>query len=166
MKQEKKAVCTIAMIVINITIFLVLSFQGMTEDGIFMFHHGAMYVPSMLEEGEYYRLFTSMFLHFGFEHLMNNMFILGVIGWNLELEIGKWKYLAVYRNRGRIGNISSRGLAFMVLCSLYLGFTSKGVDNSAHIGGVISGILLAAILYHKKKYPNGRDSQLKEEAKL
>lgn len=51
MKQEKKAVCTIAMIVINITIFLVLSFQGMTEDGIFMFHHGAMYVPSMLEEG-------------------------------------------------------------------------------------------------------------------
>lgn len=209
MKQEKKAVCTIAMIVINITIFLVLSFQGMTEDGIFMFHHGAMYVPSVLEEGEYYRLFTSMFLHFGFEHLMNNMFILGVIGWNLELEIGKWKYLAVYllsglmgnllsawmdiqtgeyaisagasgaifgvigalfyvalRNRGRIGNISSRGLAFMVLCSLYLGFTSKGVDNSAHIGGVISGILLAAILYHKKKYPNGRDSQLKEEAKL
>ena len=167
MKQEKKAVCTIAMIVINITIFLVLSFQGMTEDGIFMFHHGAMYVPSMLEDGEYYRLFTSMFLHFGFEHLMNNMFILGVIGWNLELEIGKWKYLAVYllsglmgnllsawmdiqtgeyaisagasgaifgvigalfyvalRNRGRIGNISSRGLAFMVLCSLYLGFTS------------------------------------------
>ena len=97
MKQEKKAVCTIAMIVINITIFLVLSFQGMTEDGIFMFHHGAMYVPSMLEEGEYYRLFTSMFLHFGFEHLMNNMFILGVIGWNLELEIGKWKYLAVCR---------------------------------------------------------------------
>ena len=63
MKQEKKAVCTIAMIVINITIFLVLSFQGMTEDGIFMFHHGAMYVPSMLEDGEYYRLFTSMFLH-------------------------------------------------------------------------------------------------------
>lgn len=54
----------------------------------------------------------------------------------------------------------------MVLCSLYLGFTSKGVDNSTHIGGVISGILLAAILYHKKKYPNGRDSQLKEEAKL
>ena len=53
-----------------------------------------------------------------------------------------------------------------VLCSLYLGFTSKGVDNSAHIGGVISVILLAAILYHKKKYPNGRDSQLKEEAKL
>ena len=67
MKQEKKAVCTIAMIVINITIFLVLSFQGMTEDGIFMFHHGAMYVPSMLEDGEYYRLFTSMFLHFGFD---------------------------------------------------------------------------------------------------
>ena len=61
---------------------------------------------------------------------------------------------------------AAEDLHFMVLCSLYLGFTSKGVDNSAHIGGVISGILLAAILYHKKKYPNGRDSQLKEEAKL
>ena len=73
----------------------------------FMFHHGAMYVPSMLEDGEYYRLFTSMFLHFGFEHLMNNMFILGVIGWNLELEIGKWKYLAVYLLSGLMGNLLS-----------------------------------------------------------
>lgn len=206
MKQEKKAVCTIAIIVINISIFLVLSFQGMTEDGIFMFHHGAMYVPSVLEDGEYYRLFTSMFLHFGFEHLMNNMFMLGVIGWNLELEIGKWKYMVIYllsglmgnilsawmdiqtgeyaisvgasgaifgvvgalfyvalRNRGRIGKISSRGLAFMVLCSLYLGFTSTGVDNSAHIGGVISGILLAAILYHKKKNPDDSHDHFKVE---
>ena len=62
---------------------------------------------SMLEDGEYYRLFTSMFLHFGFEHLMNNMFILGVIGWNLELEIGKWKYLAVYLLSGLMGNLLS-----------------------------------------------------------
>ena len=60
-----------------------------------------------LRRGNIDRLFTSMFLHFGFEHLMNNMFILGVIGWNLELEIGKWKYLAVYLLSGLMGNLLS-----------------------------------------------------------
>lgn len=209
MKQEKKAVCTIAVIVINISVFLILSFQGMTEDGIFMFQHGAMYVPSVMKDGEYYRLFTSMFLHFGFEHLMNNMFMLGVIGWNLELEIGRWRYLTIYllsglmgnilsawidiqtgeyaisagasgavfgvvgallyvalRNRGRIGRISGRGLAFMVLCSLYLGFTSTGVDNAAHIGGVIGGILLAALLYRRRKAATGSAETTKVEESL
>ena len=35
---------------------------------------------------EYLRV---MILHFGITHLMNNMVMLGALGWNLELEIRK-----------------------------------------------------------------------------
>ena len=190
MKRQK---CTITLIVINVIVFLMLSFGGMTEDAEYMLEHGAMYVPYMLKGEEYYRLLTSMFLHFGIDHLANNMVMLGAIGWNLEYEIGKIKFLIIYfvsglagnilsamgdimigeyavsagasgavfgiigallyvviRNKGRIGTISGRGLIFMVILSLYYGFTSSGVDNLAHIGGLVTGFVLGVLLYWKR----------------
>lgn len=196
-RYRKKAYITVALVVINVAIFLVLSFQGMTEDAEFMAKHGAMYVPYVAEAGEYYRLFTSMFLHFGFEHLMNNMIILLLVGWNLEIEIGWIKYLIIYlgsgfagnilsalfdiyqgdyavsagasgaifgligallwvaiRNHGQIGNMTGRGILFMIALSLYYGFTSSGVDNAAHVGGLVMGFVLAILLYWKRKKRN------------
>lgn len=194
MKKNKiKAPCTVALIAVNVIVFLFLSFRGMTEDGMFLLEHGAMYVPYMIERGEYYRIFTSMFLHFGFDHLLNNMVILAAIGWNLEYEIGQLKFMILYlfsglggnllsaywdirvgdyavsagasgaifgvigallyvaiRNRGRIGDISGKGLVFMIILSLYYGYSSGGVDNMAHIGGLIAGFLLSVLLYRKK----------------
>ena len=104
-KNTIKAPCTVLLAVVNVIVFLVLSFQGMTEDGRFMLQHGAMYVPYLIKNGEYYRLFTSMFLHFGYDHLFNNMVVLVAMGWNLELEIGKIKFLIVYFVSGLAGNI-------------------------------------------------------------
>ncbi len=193
-KYQKKAYITIMLAAVNVLVFFVLTTQGMTEDPQFMLYHGAMYVPYVAEAGEYYRLFTSMFLHFGFDHLVNNMVMLLAIGWNLEQEIGRLKYLIIYlgsglcgnilsaffdirmeeysvsagasgaifgligallyvaiRNRGRIGNVTGKGIVFMVILSLYYGFTSTGVDNAAHIGGLISGFLLSVCLYWKRK---------------
>lgn len=189
----KRQNCTILLIAINVIVFFALSFFGMTEDAEYMLEHGAMYVPYMLEGEGYYRLFTSMFLHFGIDHLANNMVMLGAIGWNLEYEIGKIKFLIIYlgsglvgnilsafgdlmtgeyavsagasgavfgiigallyvviRNKGQIGTISGRGLMFMVILSLYYGFTSSGVDNLAHIGGLIAGFVLGVLLYWKR----------------
>lgn len=189
----KRQNCTILLIAINVIVFFALSFFGMTEDAEYMLEHGAMYVPYMLEGEGYYRLFTSMFLHFGIDHLANNMVMLGAIGWNLEYEIGKIKFLIIYlgsglagnilsafgdlmtgeyavsagasgavfgiigallyvviRNKGQTGTISGRGLVFMVILSLYYGFTSSGVDNLAHIGGLIAGFVLGVLLYWKR----------------
>ena len=194
MKKNKiKAPCTVALIAVNVIVFLFLSFRGMTEDGMFLLEHGAMYVPYMIEKGEYYRIFTSMFLHFGFDHLLNNMVILAAIGWNLEYEIGQLKFVILYlfsglggnllsaywdirvgdyavsagasgaifgvigallyvaiRNRGRIGDISGKGLVFMIILSLYYGYSSGGVDNMAHIGGLIAGFLLSVLLQEEE----------------
>ena len=190
----KKQKCTIFLIAVNVIVFFVLSFQGMTEDAGFMLEHGAMYVPYMMEGEEYYRLFTSMFMHFGFDHLTNNMVMLGAIGWNLEYEIGKIKFLIIYlgsglcgnilsafgdmitgeyavsagasgavfgiigallyvaiRNRGKIGTVTGRGLVLMIGLSLYYGLTNSGVDNLAHVGGLVSGFILGVLLYWKRK---------------
>lgn len=158
-----------------------------------MMEHGAMYVPYLMNGERYYTLITSMFLHFGFSHLMNNMVMLLVIGYSLESEIenqfsfiylgsglmgnlvsawfdvsqgsyavsagasgaifgivGALLYVAI-RNHGRVGEISTRGLVLMAGLSLYYGFTAQGVDNAAHIGGLISGFLLAVLTYWKHK---------------
>lgn len=191
---KKLPICTIAIAAANVLIFLGLSFMGMTEDSVFMMEHGAMYVPYFMNGERYYTLITSMFLHFGFSHLMNNMVMLLVIGYSLEPEIGKIRFLLIYlgsglmgnlvsawfdvsqgsyavsagasgaifgivgallyvaiRNHGRVGEISTRGLVLMAGLSLYYGFTAQGVDNAAHIGGLISGFLLAVLTYWKHK---------------
>ena len=58
-------------------------------------------------------------------------------------------------NRGRLGDLSSGQLAVMAFFTLYLGFTSSGVDNAAHVGGLLVGILLGIPFYvwvSRKKY--------------
>lgn len=199
----KKPVCTIIIVTVNVVIFFILSFLGMTESPEFMLEHGAMYVPYVLDGGEYYRIVTCIFLHFSFEHLMNNMILLFFIGRSLEAEIGKVKFLVIYfvggiggnllsmwqdmhmeyyavsagasgavfgligamlyiaiRNRGQVGNLSGRGLIFMAVLSLYYGFTSSGVDNYAHIGGLLSGMLIAVLLYRKREGKRSEDSRI------
>ena len=193
MRQKPEAICTVVLIVINIAVFFILTLFGDTEDAVFMLQHGAMYEPYIVEGHEYYRMFTCLFLHFGITHLLNNMVLLGALGWNLELEIGKVRFVIIYfaggmignivslfydltleqpavsagasgaifglmgallyvviANRGRLGRLSGRGMLVMVVLSLYFGLTSTGVDNFAHIGGLVSGFLLAVLLYRRK----------------
>ena len=95
-KKEQRAVYTTGLIVVNIGIFLVFMLLGKSEDVLFMQQYGAMYEPYVTEGHEYYRLLTSIFLHFGIEHLLNNMVMLGALGFNLEPEIGRLRFLLVY----------------------------------------------------------------------
>ena len=48
--------------------------------------------------------------------------------------------------RGRVGQVTSRDMVIMIVLNLYLGFTSQGVDNLAHIGGLITGFLVTFLL--------------------
>lgn len=63
---------------------------------------------------------------------------------------------AVLRNRGKIQDITGRQMMIMAGFSLYFGFTSTGVDNAAHVGGMICGFVLAAVLYHPGKFSGSR----------
>ena len=206
MRQRPEAVCTIILIAVNVTVFFILSLFGDTEDAVFMMQHGAMYSDFVIQEHEYYRLFTCLFLHFGIEHLLNNMVILGALGWNLELQTGKIRFLLIYfgsglfgnvvslifhgaaqeytvsagasgaifglmgallwvviTNHGRLGRLSGRGMLVMVALSLYFGLSSSGVDNYAHIGGLVCGFLLALILYRKRRGRDGSENPIRPE---
>lgn len=206
MRQRPEAVCTIILIAVNVAVFFMLSLFGDTEDAVFMMQHGAMYSDFVIQDHEYYRLFTCLFLHFGIEHLLNNMVILGALGWNLELQTGKIRFLLIYfgsglfgnvvslifhgavqeytvsagasgaifglmgallwvviANHGRLGRLSGRGMLVMVALSLYFGLSSSGVDNYAHIGGLVCGFLLALILYRKRSGRDGFENPIRPE---
>ena len=64
--------------------------------------------------------------------------------------MGAMIYIVV-RNRGWLEDLSWRQIVVMALFSLYFGFASSGVDNAAHVGGLISGGILAVILYHPRR---------------
>ena len=95
-RNRKRAWVNSTLIVLNIMYFLYLEIAGSSEDTIFMLHHGAMYAPLILEGHEYYRLLTSIFMHFGIHHITNNMIILFVLGDNMERALGSVKYLIFY----------------------------------------------------------------------
>lgn len=103
--------CNLMMVTVNIVVFVVMEIMGSTTDTMFMLHHGAMYVPLVLEYGEYYRLFTSMFLHFGVQHLLYNMLLLIFVGDMLEKITGKARYLIIYLVGGVLGNLLSLAVA-------------------------------------------------------
>lgn len=186
---KSRSVANLSIIMINVLVFLILEMLGDTEDADFMAAHGASYTPYIVQEGKYYLLITSMFLHFGVEHLFNNMVVLIFLGDMLEKKLGKIRYLLIYfaggiignclsvwmdvkrgdfpvsagasgaifavigallwliiKNKGRLDDISVRRFVLMIVLSVFEGLTSIGVDNSAHIGGLIMGFLLCVPL--------------------
>lgn len=104
LKSRKRV--NLLMVTVNLLVFLVFLFLGDTEDVYFMLEHGAGFTPAILQ-GEYYRLFTSMFLHFGLEHLLYNMLCLIYMGDFLETVLGSVRYLLIYLCGGLAGNLLS-----------------------------------------------------------
>lgn len=128
LKTRKKANLTI--VAINVLVFIVFSIIGNTEDVQFMLTHGACFAP-LVEEGEVYRLFTAMFLHFGVEHLVGNMLLLIFLGDTLERVVGSVRYLIIYLLGGLGGNVLS--------CCIALYWKNYAVSAGA------SGALFAVI---------------------
>lgn len=139
METIKKSPVTWGIIIINAVIFLLVEVTGGSNDVGHMLDWGAAFAPYIIEKGQYYRLFTCMFLHFGMEHLGNNMLILYCVGNVLEREAGKLKFLIIYL---------AGGLGASCL-SCYLDIKSQEAAISAGASGavfaVIGGVLWVLI---------------------
>ncbi len=137
---------TLLIVGINIAVFIVLSILGNTEDALFMLNHGAVFVPLVVDGGEYYRIFTSMFLHFGLQHLFYNMLVLIFLGDYLEAAVGKIRFLIIYLAGGIAGNLLS------IAYELY---TQEFAVSAGASGAIFSvtGALIYLVLRKKDRVP-------------
>jgi rhomboid protease GluP len=68
---------------------------------------GAMNYTSIREEGEWYRLFTGIFLHLGWAHIFFNAYSLYTLGRGLEAPYGHFRFGALYLLSGLFGSLVS-----------------------------------------------------------
>lgn len=139
-KQPDKSWANFILILINVAVFIYAELTGDTEDVNHMLKLGAAYAP-YIQSGEYYRLITSMFLHFGFAHLANNMILLFFIGDYVERYMGKLCYLILYMGSGIFAGW------FSIRHDLSVGSASVSAGASGAIFGVIGGLLVLVILH-------------------
>ncbi len=129
-----------ALIILNLLYFLFLEISGSSEDTRHMLKYGAMYAPYVLEKHEYYRIFTAMFMHFGINHLANNMLVLFVLGEHLERALGSVKYILFYILCGIGANVVSMAVGIQEE------IPAVGAGASGAVFGVIGGLLYAVIV--------------------
>ena len=186
-----RPVITPALVIANCAIFAFAVYAGaglLQPNGPLLVQWGTNYGPRTLD-GEWWRLFTSMFLHFGALHLALNMWALWGLGQLTEKLFGCASFLLLYLFAGLSGsltslywhpNLNSAGasgaifgvlgglFAFMVnprtrippsvaavhrksavvfiLYNLFNGFAHAGIDNAAHIGGLVAGFAMGWML--------------------
>jgi len=181
---------------LNILIFVIMAISGVnlflpTNESLLLW--GANFRPLTIE-GEWWRLFSSMFIHIGIFHLLMNMYALIYIGLLLEPYLGKSGFLSAYLLSGLAGSVASVywhemtisagasgaifGMYGVFLAMLSTNLIEKsvrkpllisigvfvaynlinglkgGIDNAAHIGGLISGAIIGYSFYPILKKPN------------
>lgn len=103
---KNKPYITYSLIALNVGVFVVMALRGGTTNFNNLIRFGAK-LNFLINQGQWWRLFTAMFIHIGFEHLVLNMVTLYFIGWQTEMLFGHWRYLVIYLLSGVGGNIAS-----------------------------------------------------------
>lgn len=143
--NPKNGPVTFLLVAINIIVFIVLEFMGDTENGTFMLLNGAMNPYLVLYDHEWYRLFTATFMHFGIEHLANNMLLLFLLGQIFERAVGTTRYVGIYLGSGLAGSF----LSFFYMC--LMGKNDIVAGASGAIFGIVGGMIVV-VLSHKGRY--------------
>jgi membrane associated rhomboid family serine protease len=128
---------TRTLIGINVGIYLLELATGGTINGVGskIFEKGALFGP-LVAQGDWWRLFTTAFLHYGPIHLGFNMLFLYWVGTPVEQYLGRTRFLIVYLVSGLAG--SAGALVF--------------APNAVTVGasGAIFGILGAALVLERQ----------------
>jgi membrane associated rhomboid family serine protease len=102
---------TRTLIGINVAVFIATTISGVNVfsgnvGGSHLFLHMSL-TPTAVAGGQWYRLITSTFLHFGIFHIGFNMYALWIFGPPLEAALGRLRYLALYLLAGIAGGLFS-----------------------------------------------------------
>lgn len=101
-----RSIPTTVLILINAIVFLLETKDGGSQNTQVALRYGAQYTPNV-KQGQYYRLVTAMFLHFGIYHLLFNMYALSVLGPPVDYVCGSFRFLIIYLLSGIAGNVAT-----------------------------------------------------------
>jgi rhomboid protease GluP len=136
----RKTQATYTIIILNLILFGLEIHWGGSNNLYTLDSLGALVPEKVWSAGEWWRLLSANFLHFGVLHLFTNMLALFLLGRVVELNLGTARYLCVYFSSG-IGS-----MLFFSLLSLKRGENNLVlVGASAAIMGLI-GVILAISL--------------------
>jgi rhomboid protease GluP len=173
----------------NAIVYLIMTLAGvgpLSPTAASLFDWGGNFRPAVAE-GEWWRLFSYMFLHAGILHLVMNTYALLYIGMFLEPLLGRFRFFSAYLLTGLCAGLLSmtmhtatvsvgasgaifgmygvflsmlttnhiqrstrrtmiRSILFFVVFNLMMGLQGN-TDNAAHIGGLLSGLLIGYAYY-------------------
>jgi len=116
---------------LNAFIWLLMTLGGGSTNPIVLIRFGAK-VSWLVATGEYWRLFTAIFLHIGFLHLAFNSYALYSLGPQIESLYGRSRFLTIYLVGGLAGSAASYALSESL---------------SAGASGAIFGLIGALAIY-------------------
>lgn len=187
-KEFKEYFVTYTLIILNLIMFIIMTMAGGSTNYKNLILFGAK-VNILIEAGQYWRLFTSMFIHIGFTHLLFNTYALLALGKYAEKIFNHSRFLLIYFCSGITGSLFSylfspnisagaSGAIFGLLgaivaygwknpffwrsglitnllivlgINILFGVLAPGIDNYAHLGGLLGGVVLGSILILLKK---------------
>lgn len=134
------APATFALIGANVAVFVLLASVAKTVDPGTLSYQAALIafgakVNSLINQGEYWRFVTPMFLHVGAIHLLVNMYSLYAIGPQVERLYGTSRFLLIYLLSGVAGVAASYA------------FPSNAGVPSAGASGALFGLLGALLVF-------------------
>ncbi len=131
-------VVTYAVLAINVLVWGVSSLAGARSDTRALLDFGAMFGP-LIADGQYWRLFTAMFVHVGLWHIFFNSFALLIFGRLVERYYGHFRFIAIYVLAGLAGSVAS--------------YLMNSIGIAAGASGAIFGVLgaLAAFFLTQRR---------------
>jgi membrane associated rhomboid family serine protease len=138
---------TYALIALNVIVFLAEIGGGggaaSLEGGGRLISDGGLLGPAVADQGEWYRIVTSGFLHAGPLHLFLNMFVLYILGTILEEGIGTARMIGIYvvsLLAGSFGallldpdqlTVGASGAVYGIMAATFLVARQRGVEQLA-----------------------------------
>jgi len=187
MGNSQKFKPSIILIALNVAFYIYTSVAGenfLNTGTNMLLQYGQ--VNALVFQGDYWRLFTSMFIHADIAHIVGNMLFLLIFGVRGEEMFSLPEYLSIYFLGGLTGNLISLlllpldtisvgasgaifsmfgaaiiyarhsvrqsiiGAMIYVFFMLFLS-SGAGVNNFAHIGGLVAGLLIGYVLATRRK---------------
>ena len=142
------APATVGLVALNVLVYLVTVSQGggVSDPGGEVYNRGLLLGVAISENGDWYRLVTSMFLHASILHLGLNMLFLWWVGAPVEEAVGRWRFALIYL-AGGLG-----GAAGALLFGKYELFGTTLATPTVGASGALFGILGAALVYERQRH--------------